>query len=127
MVYYLAIKHIHMLCVALSGLLFVFRGCLMLANSPRLQSTWLKVTPHVVDSVLLLAGVTLVIISHQYPGQQPWLTAKLIGLVIYIVLGTIALKRGRTKRTRVLALIAALAVFAWIICVAITRNPLPFM
>ena len=126
MAYYLIIKQIHVTCVMLSGLLFLYRGGLMLAGSAQLRQTWLRVLPHVVDTVLLAAGVTLAVVSHQYPGQQLWLTAKLIGLVVYIVLGTIALKRGKTTRTRAIAFVAALAVFAWIIGVAITRTPLSF-
>jgi uncharacterized membrane protein SirB2 len=126
MAYYLIIKQIHMTCVALSGLLFLYRGGLMLAASPRLRQHWLRVVPHIVDTVLLAAGVTLAVISHQYPGQQPWLTAKLIGLVVYIGLGTVALKRGRTPTTRAIAFVAALLVFAWIIGVAVTRTPLSF-
>ncbi len=126
MAYYLIIKQIHVTCVLLSGLLFLYRGGLMLAASPLLRQTWLRVLPHIVDTVLLTAGVTLAVVSHQYPGQQPWLTAKLIGLVVYIGLGMIALKRGKTRRTRAVALIAALLVFAWIIGVAITRTPLSF-
>ncbi|MBB5193150.1 putative membrane protein SirB2 [Silvimonas terrae] len=126
MAYYLIIKQIHVTCVLLSGLLFLYRGGLMLAASPRLRQTWLRVLPHIVDTVLLTAGVTLAVISHQYPGQQPWLTAKLIGLVVYIGLGMIALKRGKTRKTRAIAFVAALLVFAWIIGVAVTRTPLSF-
>ncbi|GGP23578.1 SirB2 family protein [Silvimonas iriomotensis] len=127
MAYYLVIKQIHITCVLLSGLLFLYRGGLMLAGSASLRQTWLKVLPHLVDTVLLTAGVSMAVLSHQYPGQQTWLTAKLIGLVVYIGLGTIALKRGRSRKTRAIALVAALLVFAWIIGVAITRNPLSFL
>jgi uncharacterized membrane protein SirB2 len=64
--------------------------------------------------------------SHQYPGQQPWLTAKLAALVGYIVLGSIALKRGRTKGQRQAAFVAALALFFYIGMVAVTKRPFPF-
>ena len=126
MAYYLIIKQIHVTCVMLSGLLFLYRGGLMLATSSRPRQTWLRVMPHLVDTVLLVAGVTLAVLSHQYPGQQPWLTAKLIGLVVYIGLGTVALKRGRTPQVRTIAFVAAVLVFAWIIGVAVTRTPLSF-
>ncbi|GGP27830.1 SirB2 family protein [Silvimonas amylolytica] len=127
MAYYLIIKQIHVTCVLLSGLLFLYRGVLMLTGSTHLRQIWLRVLPHLIDTVLLAAGVTLAVFSHQYPGQQTWLTAKLIGLVVYIGLGMIALKRGRTRKTRAIAFVAALLVFAWIIGVAITRNPLSFL
>jgi uncharacterized membrane protein SirB2 len=75
--------------------------------------------------VLLAAGVGLAVLSHQYPFVQPWLTAKVVGLVLYVVLGSIALKRGRSRGVRILALTAALAVVAWIVATARCRCVWP--
>jgi uncharacterized membrane protein SirB2 len=119
---YLAVKHIHMTFAALSGTLFFVRGLWMMAGSTLLQRRWVKIVPHVVDTLLLTSALTLVIWSGQYPIAQNWLTAKLCALVLYIVLGAIALKRGRTKPMRIVAFIAALAVFAYIVMVAVTRQ-----
>jgi uncharacterized membrane protein SirB2 len=119
---YLAIKHIHITFVTLSGLLFFIRGLWMMADSGLLQQRWVKIVPHVVDTLLLASALTLVVISGQYPFVQNWLTAKVLGLVAYIVLGTIALKRGKTKRVRIAAFVAALVVFAYIVMVAITKQ-----
>lgn len=96
---------------------------LMLADSPRLQGKVLRVLPHVIDTVLLASAVALVVWSRQIPFVQPWLGAKLVALLVYILLGTIAIKRGRTKGTRTVALIAALLTFGYIVAVAITRSP----
>lgn len=123
---YLAIKHLHMGCAGLSIALFLLRGTWMLQGSAMLQRRWVRIAPHLVDTVLLGSAITLAIISHQYPFAQPWLGAKVVALVLYIVLGTIALKRGRTLRTRAIAFAAAIATFAYIVMVAVTRQALPF-
>ncbi|QAU35422.1 SirB2 family protein [Janthinobacterium sp. 17J80-10] len=120
---YLAIKHIHMTCAVISLLLFSLRGIWMLQESPLLQRRWVKIVPHAVDTLLLGSALVMVFWSGQYPFVQPWLTAKVIALVAYIVLGTIALKRGKTKAVRMTAFVAALAVFGYILKVALTRQP----
>ena len=123
---YLAIKHLHMGCAALSIGLFMLRGAWMLQGSAMLGRRWVRVVPHMVDTVLLGSAITLAVISHQYPFAQPWLGAKVVALVLYIVLGAIALKRGRTLRIRAIAFAAAIATFAYIVMVAVTRQVLPF-
>ncbi|KFC71859.1 SirB2 family protein [Massilia sp. LC238] len=124
---YIALKHLHVTFVALSGLLFLVRGIWMLRASPRLEQRWARIVPHIVDTLLLASAIGLAVVSHQYPGQMPWLTAKVVGLVAYIVLGTIALKRGRTQGLRTAAFVGALACFAYIVAVAVTKNPLLVM
>ena len=119
---YLAIKHLHITFAALSGSFFLLRGFWMLPESPMLQRRWVKVVPHVVDTLLLGSALVLVFWSGQYPFVQAWLTAKVLALIVYIVLGTIALKRGKTKGVRTFALLAALATFAYILAVALTRQ-----
>ncbi|WP_041376577.1 SirB2 family protein [Polaromonas naphthalenivorans] len=119
---YLAIKHLHITFAVLSGSFFLLRGLWMLADSPMLQRRWVKVVPHAVDTLLLASALVLVFWSGQYPFVQPWLTAKVLALVAYIVLGTVALKRGKTKGVRAFALLAALATFAYIVAVALTRQ-----
>lgn len=121
---YLALKHLHMTFAALSGLLFLIRGIWMLRASPRLQQRWVRIVPHIIDTLLLASAVGLAMWSLQYPGQSPWLTAKVTALVAYIVLGAVALKRGRTRQARALAFVGALLCFAYIVAVALTKNPL---
>ncbi|NNG24689.1 SirB2 family protein [Telluria aromaticivorans] len=122
---YFALKHIHVTFALLSGLLFLLRGIWMLSGSQQLQRRWVKIVPHIVDTLLLASAIGLAVWSSQYPGQQSWLTAKVLALVGYIVLGTIALKRGRTQQVRAAAFAGALACFAYIVLVAVTRSPLP--
>jgi uncharacterized membrane protein SirB2 len=99
----------------------------MLAESPLLQRRWVKTMPHLIDSLLLASALWLAVWSHQYPGPQPWLTAKLVALIAYILLGSVALKYGRTKAVRALAYVGALATFGYIVTVAVTKNALFFL
>jgi uncharacterized membrane protein SirB2 len=120
---YLAVKYLHMTFAGLSGAFFLVRGIWMLCESDLLQRKWVRIAPHVIDTLLLTFALILVFWSGQYPGAQGWLTAKVIALLLYIVLGTVALKRGKTRAVRMVAFFAALAVFAYIVAVALTRNP----
>jgi uncharacterized membrane protein SirB2 len=113
----------HVCAATLSLALFLLRGAWMLLDSPRLQDRWVRVVPHVVDTIFLAAGIALAIRITQYPFVHAWLTAKVFGLIAYIVLGTIALKRGRTRAIRAGAFVAAVATFAYIVGVARTRSP----
>jgi len=122
---YASLKIVHVGCVAASYALFVVRGIWMMRESSHLQHRWVRIVPHLVDTLLLASAVALAVMSHQYPLANGWLTAKVAGLLIYIGLGTVALKRGRTRRVRVTAWLAAQAVFFYIVAVAITRQPLP--
>lgn len=108
----------------LSITLFVLRGGLMLTGSPLLRTAALRYLPHVVDTVLLTSALMLTTIIRQYPFVQGWLTLKVVLLVAYVVLGNIALKRGRTLRSRVLAFAAALATVLFLVSVARAHDPL---
>ena len=123
---YAAIKHIHIACAVLSGSLFVLRGIWTLRESVMLQQRWVKVAPHIIDTVLLASALTMVVWSGQYPFVQDWLTAKVLALVIYIMLGTFALKRGKSKTVRLGAFICALAIFGYMVGVAVTRRVMVF-
>lgn len=120
---YLALKHLHVACVALSGAGFFLRGLWMLRDSPMLRQRWVGVVPHVVDTLLLASALSMAIMSAQYPFAVDWLSAKLLGLLVYILCGTMALKRGRNKRQRAVFFFCALAAFAYIVSVALTRKP----
>ena len=121
---YLVIKHLHITLALLSGSFFLLRGIWMLGESPLLQRRWVKVVPHVVDTLLLTSALVLVFWSGQYPFEQPWLTAKVLALIVYIGLGTVALKRGKTLGVKTFAMFAALATFGYIVAVALTRQAL---
>ncbi len=123
---YIALKHFHMTCAAASGFLFLLRGRWMLRDSPLLRQRWVKIVPHIIDTLLLLSAIGLAVWSSQYPFQQPWLTAKLCALVGYIVLGVVALKRGKTKTVRSAAFAGAAMLFCYIVLVAVSKNAMPF-
>lgn len=119
------LKAVHVGCVALTFVSFTTRAVWMLNESPRLATRAARVLPHVIDTVLLLSAVALMFAIHQYPVADSWLSAKVIGLMLYIALGTVALKRGKTRPTRVAALAGAYLGFVYIVAVAITHDPLP--
>lgn len=123
---YPILKAVHVTCVALSYALFLVRGVWMMRGSALLQRAWVRIVPHVVDTVLLASAIALSVMIHQYPIANGWLTAKVAGLLAYIGLGTIALKQGKTRRIRIVAWFAAQAVFFYIVAIAITRRPLPW-
>ena len=121
---YLILKHLHITCVALSGLGFALRGVLMLRQSPALRHPVARIAPHIIDTVLLASALGMLALTTWQLALMPWLATKIVLLLVYIVLGTIALKRGRTLRIRAIAYVAALAVFGHIVATALTRNPL---
>ncbi len=123
---YLAVKHVHVAAVALSFALFFIRGVWMMQESPLLTRRWVKILPHVNDTVLLVAGLSAAFMIRQYPFLDDWLTAKVFGLIAYIILGTLGLKRAKTKPARIGFWVAALGAFGYIVAVAFARNPLPW-
>ena len=126
MEHYLDIKHLHLSLVTLSGVLFLLRGILMLKSSKALQMKTLRIAPHIIDTGLLIAGVSLAVMLGLKPSETPWIMAKLIALVVYIALGTIAIKRGKTYPIRATAFVAAICTFGYMIAVAVTKNPMPW-
>lgn len=126
MAYYAALKHLHLTTIVVTLTLFVLRGVWMMADSPRLQARWTRVVPHVNDTLLFSSGLGLAIMLGQYPFVDGWLTAKLLALIAYIVLGTLALKRGKTRGQRITAWITALLVFGYMVAVARAHAPWPF-
>jgi uncharacterized membrane protein SirB2 len=117
------LKAVHVSSALLSIFGFVLRGAWMLQGSARLKARATRILPHVVDTVLLVSAIALAVRSAQYPLGQAWLTAKVLALLAYIALGSIALKYGKTRHVRVLSFCLALAVFVYIVLVAITRSP----
>ena len=124
---YTLLKQLHLATLAITLTLFVLRGIWMMAGSSRLQARWVRIVPHVNDTLLLASGIGLAVLLQQYPLVHGWLTAKLFGLIVYIALGTLALKRGRTRGQRMAAWVAALLVFAYMVTVAVAHDPFPFL
>jgi uncharacterized membrane protein SirB2 len=120
---YFAVRTIHQTAVALSVAGFFARGLGSLLGAPWVRSRLAKTLPHIVDSVLLLSALLLAWMLRPAPAAAPWLLAKIIGLVVYIGLGMVALKPGRPAPVRAAAWVAALVTFGWIVSVAISKNP----
>ena len=118
---YVTTKLLHVGAVALTACLFVLRAYWMVWQPAFLARRWIRVVPHAVDTLLLLSGVWLAV-EIGAAGLRGWLPAKLIGLVVYIVLGMVALKRGRTRGVRIAAAFAAVLTLAYIVCVALTKS-----
>lgn len=118
---YLLIKHLHMTAAGLSILFFVVRAFWSVQGSTLLQNRLVKTLPHVIDTVLLLAGIML---AAMIGPEQPWILVKIIALIAYIGVGTIAIKRGKTAKTRAIAAIIAVAIFVYIVGVAMTKSAL---
>lgn len=124
---YFVVKTIHQVAVALSLTGFLARGAASLAGARWVASRPAKTLPHIVDSVLLLSALTLAWMLRLTPGNAPWLLAKVIGLLAYIGLGVVALRPQFKTSVRAGAWMAALATAAWIVSVAVTKDPLGFL
>jgi uncharacterized membrane protein SirB2 len=123
---YAAVRAIHVASAAISLALFLLRAAWMLSSPARLQLRWVKIVPHAVDTVLLASALWLAW-QLGVGGTRGWLAAKVIGVLVYIAAGTVALKRGRTLRARIAALVVALVTFGYIVSVAITKSALGFL
>nr|WP_275689479.1 SirB2 family protein [Nitrosomonas oligotropha] len=120
---YALLKMIHVSSVILSYSLFFLRGVWLIRDSTNLRQRWVKILPHIVDTVLLTSAVFLAMTIQQNPLQDSWLTAKVAGLLLYIALGMVAIRFGKTRRTKIIAWVAAQCVFIYIVLVAVTKSP----
>lgn len=120
---YEALKHLHILAVVISGLLFGLRGVWLLQKSPKLQAKWVRIAPHANDTILLVAAMGMLVVSHSFP---VWVHVKITLLLIYIGLGVVAFRKAKTPQSQVAALAAALLVYVFILGVAIFKQPLGF-
>lgn len=123
---YQTLKLIHISCAIISVTGFTVRGLMALMDSPYLQQRWLKITPHLVDTLLLGSAVYLAVASSQYPFEHSWLTAKVLALIVYILAGMWVMRFGKTLPQKLCAYILALASFSYIVAVALTRTPTPW-
>lgn len=121
------LKHAHLALALVSISGFVLRGAWMMTGSARLDHKAVRIVPHVVDTLFLLSGIALVVQLSLPVMQSPWLLAKFAGLVAYIVLGAIALRRGATLPVRQIAFVGALAAFAYIVGAAVSKSPASWM
>lgn len=118
---YFLVKQLHMSAATLSIILFVIRSFWSVTGNALLQKRIVKILPHIIDTILLVCGV---ILAMMIGPEQPWILTKIVLLLVYIGVGTIAIKRGRTPGGRATAALISVAIFAYIVGVAITHNSL---
>lgn len=121
---YYWLKQVHVCSVLLSFTLFLARGAWVLSGRELSRRPWLRALPHTIDTVLLVSAIWLTTIIQQYPFRDAWLTAKVLLLLAYIALGSLALRRAPTRPTRAAAFAAAIAAFLLLFSVARSRHPL---
>ena len=119
---YLLLKIVHIACAIASICGFMLRGYWMMTSSDLLQQKLTRIAPHVIDTLFLLSGIAMLYMLSLNPFTQGWLLAKFGGLIVYILLGTIAIKRGPTLQIRMIAFVGAVSVFAYIAGVALSRS-----
>ena len=123
MTFYEFVKYLHVTAITLSISGFILRVILKLNDSPGQTKYWFKKLPHKVDTLLLATALTMVYILGVNPLTTFWIAEKIIGLLIYILLGMIALRWGKTKNIRILAAVMAVMVFSYIVYVAHYKAP----
>jgi uncharacterized membrane protein SirB2 len=119
---YTFLKIIHMSFAMISILGFLGRGILKINESPLVEKKLVKVLPHVIDTVLLASAIALVVMSGQYPWVEPWVGAKVLGLIVYIGLGVVVMRTAKTRQARIIAFALALVTAAYILMVASTKT-----
>lgn len=118
-----SLKLVHVTCAFTSIAGFGLRGYWMARKNPLLEHRAAKMFPHIIDTLLLGSALWMLLLLHLSPLQQPWLIAKIAALVVYIALGMVALRFGRTQKVRVGAYVLALLTAAYIISVAYSKSP----
>ncbi len=121
---YLPIKLLHVIAVFCSGSLFFVRGLMVLNNRKAAMAAPVRYLSYGIDTALLAAALLLVVMLPAEIFANGWLLEKIVLLVVYIVLGSFALKRGRDEKTRLVCFIAAVSVYAFMFSVARAHHPL---
>ena len=120
-------KHLHMTLAVLSISLFTLRFIWLLANSAKLQAKWVKVTPHIIDTLLLSLGVVMAVQYSMNPLEQLWLGEKILAVFAYIFTGYFTLKLARNKPMQIIGYLGAIGWVMLIVRLAMTREPLFFV
>jgi len=119
---YMLLNTVHVVCAIASICGFMLRGYWMMTSSAMLQRKLTRIAPHMIDTLFLLSGIAMLYMLSLNPFTQAWLLAKFAGLIVYILLGAIAIKRGQTLQIRTIAFVGAVSMFAYIAGVALSRS-----
>ena len=115
------VKLIHVTCALISISGFITRLIGQLRQASWLDHKLVKILPHVNDTLLLLAGITLAIQYQFNPFNNEWLLAKIVLLLIYIMLGMLALKKFTTLPTKFFTGLCAVFVFTAMVLLAVYK------
>jgi len=122
-----ALKHIHMVAVLVTLCFFAVRVWWKITGSRQLEKKWVKVLPHVNDTLLIISAVAMVVSSEVFSFGDNWIIAKLVALLVYILLGMVALHWSRNATQTILAAVGAAALIGYIISVACTKTARGFL
>lgn len=122
-----ALKLIHLTTVTITISLFVIRGLGLFMDAGLMSRKWVRIVPHINDTILLISGIWLAIQIEQYPLVHGWLTAKLLALLVYIGTGLAVFRFARNRRQQVGSWIVAILVFGYMLGVAIRHHPVSWM
>ncbi len=122
----LLIKHLHVLLAFITLASFVARALLAMADSPLRQRKWVRIAPHIIDTLLLACGITLAVQMAISPLVHGWLMAKIIGLLAYIGFGVLAM-RATTRGLRLIGFVGAVGSVSYIFAVAYSKQVLPWV
>jgi len=123
---YLYLKYLHVAIVSLSVSGFMLRSFWMLFYPERLTHSWVRIAPHIIDTLLFATGLGLAFSAGISPSEQPWFATKLIAIIIYILAGMVALRMGYGKTIRISALCIAIGAAAWAAGSALSHQALPW-
>ncbi|NVK23099.1 MAG: SirB2 family protein [Kangiellaceae bacterium] len=113
----LALKHIHMTLAIITLIGFLLRSFWMFTNNQLLEKRFVKVAPHIIDTLLLASGITFMIMTHQYPPTFSWLTVKILLIIAYIIFA-LKMFRAETKNAKTVLFLLAIGSFAAILYIA---------
>jgi len=125
MTFYSILKFGHVFCVVISGSLFVYRYAKIRVHPDRPLPKALKVLPHINDTVLLLCAIGMLILIGLNPFATPWLLAKILAVLLYILLGTICMRSLPGSRHQTVSFVAAVSVFTYILFVGLSKQVIP--
>jgi len=123
---YMIVKHSHLTLMLLSVSFLIIRVLASTQNAQWLQQKWAKIAPHIIDTLLLISAVILMTLISQYPIADNWISAKVVALIAYIGLGTMAFKGNKSALTKIFFLLLALTVIGYMIAVAVTKQAFPW-
>lgn len=126
MTFYETLKLAHISCVVISGSLFIYRYARLSLHPDQALPKALKVLPHINDTVLLSCAIGMLVLIGLNPFTTPWLLAKIVALLLYIVLGAICMRSLPGSRRQSISFVAAISVFAYILLVGLNKQVMPF-